>query len=149
MRAPVTPRRIAALVVLLVGLALIGRYTLRLYSVPDQYGPFLRPARAFLNAAISLDSTQLTSLGATPSAVKWGLDAGRRAPELLQQLAAGLYVGHGMRNDNRIVVLFSAKGLAPCSSWPLKMFFDGPAEHPTIQDIVLECQSYTGPESRQ
>ena len=138
-------RKIVLGVALLAGLVLAVRHVLRLYVVPDQYGPFLQPTREFLNASIALDSLELTRLGATPSALAWGLDAARNAPELLRLLADELYLGHGMKNRNHTVVLFGAKGLAPCSTWPFQVFFEGPPGEETIQHVVLECQSYKGP----
>lgn len=142
-------RRLATAVVLLGSAGLIGRSMLRLYSVPDEYGPFLRPARDFLTAATALDSTRLVRLGAAPAAISWALEAARHSPELLQRITRGLYVGGGMQRGNHRVVLFGAKGLAPCSTLPLKIFFQGAAGHATIEDIVLECQSYSAAARRR
>ncbi len=117
-----------------------GRSLLRLYSTPKDYGRFLPPAHAFIIAAAALDSSALARLDATPAAINSALGFARRWPQAMHSLAAGLYIGYGMRRGSSTLVMYTAKGLPPCSSWPLKVFFEGEGNHSTIQDVVLECQ---------
>jgi hypothetical protein len=119
----------------------LGWRLLNLYSGSRDYEQFLPPTREFLRAGLALDSAGLARLSGSSSAVQWALQAGRRNPVLLRTLLRNLRVGHGSRNGDNTLVLFSVRHYGSCTEWPLTVFFAGPRRAPRIEEIKAGCES--------
>lgn len=135
--SPIRRTLVGALV--LVGLCSIGLTLLSTYSGGESYGVYLKPTQDFLQAGLTLDSVRLTRLNASPTAVRWALEAGRRRPALLHALQDGIRVRTGMHNGDKTAVSFGAQAFRRCSRWPLTVVFAGPAGDARIQDVVVAC----------
>lgn len=82
-------RDITVLVVVLVLGVAAGRAVLVRYSVAPQDQSYITPARRFLRAAMTADSTALARMAA-PHVTVWALETARMRPALLRALLNGL-----------------------------------------------------------
>ncbi len=113
---------------------------LTMYGSRPSHADFVPPARAFLAAALSGDSSQLAQLALAPAAVRWARDAGKHNPALLRALLDHFHADGAMRSGGgRLAASFGAQGFRRCSRAPLTLIFAGDSASARIEDVVADC----------
>jgi hypothetical protein len=105
------------------------------YSVRSPWSAYSRPARRYLQAALSSDSLGLMrqSLDARP--VAWALAAARRQPDSVKLWAREAVAWAGISHADTADVFVSP----PQSSCNMIIRFVGPARAPRVQQASAKC----------
>jgi Tfp pilus assembly protein PilV len=132
-------RDFAVLVVVLVlGLA-AGRALAVRYSVAPQDQSYITPARQFLTAAMTADSTELARVAA-PHVIVWALETARAKPALLRALLDGLRETTARQAGENTLVLYSSNGFGSCGTAPLAITFEGPPSDARLVALSADCE---------
>ena len=132
-------RDITVLVVVLVLGVAAGRAVLVRYSVAPQDQSYITPARRFLRAAMTADSTALARMAA-PHVTVWALETARMRPALLRALLNGLRETAARQAGGNTLVLYSSNGFGSCGSAPLAITFEGPPTDARLVALSADCE---------
>jgi hypothetical protein len=125
-----------ALLTVTAAWALMARYATR-----NPYGAFVGPARRFLEAGLALDSIALVRMEASPEAIAWALETGRREPARLRALLHGIGPVGGRRTGDGALVLFNAAGeFGSCGAMPLAVTFRGLPAAMRVARVSAGCE---------
>jgi len=99
---------------------------------------YARPARHYLQAAISQDSVSLSRLSASAAPVAWALEAARIHPDSLAAWAGPTKAWTGARlGDTTDVLIFPAG--EPCSQAPIVLRFVGAGDDARVLEASSAC----------
>lgn len=123
-----------------IAVALLGSSFASMYSTRGRSDRFRKPTLALLRAGLAQDSPAIAGMDVSPAAMQWVLAVGRRDPELLKAMVAGLEGSGSRRNRDRAEVTFDVKGLTRCGPWPLTVYFSGLPSAARIEDVQTGCE---------
>jgi hypothetical protein len=112
-----------------------------LYTAPDHSRGFTEAMRAFLLAGLAQDSAAVAELDVSPTALRWVLDRGRRNPDFLETLVAGLEASGTRRGRDTAEVTFHAKDLTGCGPDALTVYFSGLPSSLRIEEVKTGCDA--------
>jgi hypothetical protein len=131
-------RVLSVRILIIVATCVIGWALLGVYSVGPSYAAYVAPARAFLRAAVALDSAALARQADT-AVVRWTVRVAREDATSLRALERGLYLGSGTQRADSTVVWFGARALGQCVDWSLRMYFVGRGDATRIGKVMVFC----------
>lgn len=130
----------APLYLTVVAAVLLGGVILLIqpYSVDFPGTAYAKPARRYLQAAISQDSVRLSRLSASAAPVAWALAAARIHPEPLAAWAGLTQAWTGVRRGDTTDVLVFPAG-EPCSQAPIVLRFVGAGADARVVKASSAC----------
>lgn len=119
---------------------LVGAATLLIqpYSADFPGTAYAKPARRYLQAAISQDSVGLSRLSASAAPVAWALKAARTHPDSLAAWAGRTQAWTGVRRGDTTDVLVFPAG-EPCSQVPIVLRFGGAGDDARVLKVSSAC----------
>ena len=108
------------------------------YSAEWPGGPYARPAKSYIRAALRQDSVKLVSLSATSVPVVWALDAARMHREFLVLWTGRTEARTGPRNGDTTEV-FLYPSTDACSGAPIRFRFVGVDEDARVLSASSSC----------
>jgi hypothetical protein len=120
--------------VLLVG----AIFLIQPYSADFPGTAWAKPARRYLDAAISQDSVSLSRLSASAAPVAWALEAARTHPDSLAAWSGRPEAWTGVRRGDTTYVLVFPAG-EPCSNAPIVLQFVGAGDDARVSKASSAC----------
>jgi hypothetical protein len=129
------PLYLTVLAALLLGGAIL---VIQPYSADFPGTAYAKPARRYLQAAISQDSVRLLRLSASAAPVAWALEAARTHPDSLAAWAGPTEAWTGVRRgDTTDVLVFPER--EPCSQAPIVLRFVGAGDDAKVVKAGSAC----------
>jgi len=130
----------APLYLTVVAAVLLGAAILLIqpYSADFPGTAYAKPARRYLQAAISQDSVRLSRLSASAAPVAWALEAARTHPDSLAAWAGRTQAWTGVRRGDTTDVLVYPAG-EPCSQEPIVLRFVGTGDDARVLNASSAC----------
>jgi hypothetical protein len=126
------------LMLLAAGLLAAVLLTFQPYSADWPGTDYAGPARRYIRAAIRQDSTQLLSLSASVSPVRWALGAAREHPDTLALWGRVVGAWTGERWGDTVEVFVFPPG-EECSDAPIVLRFVGAGNQARVARASSEC----------
>ncbi len=126
------------LTMLVAGLSVTALFTFQPYSADSSGRAYAKSARAYIHAALGLDSVRLARLSASTIPVKWALDASRAHSESLALWADRTSAWTGWRSGDTTEVFLYPPGEA-CAKAPIVFRFLGSGSNARVVSASSTC----------
>jgi hypothetical protein len=126
------------LTMLAAGLFVAALFTLQPYSADSSGRAYAKPARAYIRAALGLDSVRLARLSASNIPVEWALSASRTHSESLALWAGPTSAWTGWRSGDTTDVFLYPPGEL-CSKAPIVFRFLGSGSDARVVSVSSSC----------